>query len=129
MSYYLSKTVAINFEDAEDKIKQELEKEGFGIIFENYVSQTLNEKLNAGLRKYKILGACNAPFALRALQAENKIGTMLPCNVILQELENGQVEIAAIDPVSTMEPIKNNALLEIASEVKEKIATALDRVS
>ncbi len=97
MSYYFNKTVALPFDEAVDRVKAELKKDGFGVLTEIDVRKTLHEKLGVEFRPYRILGACNAPYAYRALQAEDKIGTMLPCSVIVQELAPGRVEIAAID--------------------------------
>lgn len=121
MSYYFNKTVSMNFDAAIAKVTEELHKEGFGILTEIDVTATLKKKLNVDFRKYRILGACNPPFAYRALQAEPRIGTMLPCNVIVQELEGGQVEVAAVDPVSSMQAIQNQELHPIAEEIQAKL--------
>src|SRR4030066_1084925 len=99
MSYYFSKTLQLSFDVAVAKAVEELKKEGFGILTEIDVKETLKKKLNVDFRKYKILGACNPPFAYQALQAEDKIGLMLPCNIIVQEIPDGQTVVAAIDPV------------------------------
>lgn len=121
MSYYFNKKVTADFDSVMKKVVAELEKEGFGILTEIDVQATLKKKLNVDFRKYHILGACNAPFAHKALKAENKVGTMLPCNVILQELENGQVEVAAVDPIASMQAIENKELAIIASEIRGKL--------
>ena len=121
MTYYFNKTVSADFESVKKKVVAELEKEGFGILSEIDVQATLKKKLDVDFRKYLILGACNAPFAHKALKAENKVGTMLPCNVILQELDNGQVEVAAVNPRASMQAIENNELAKIASEISEKL--------
>lgn len=121
MTYYFNKTVSADFESVKKKVVAELEKEGFGILSEIDVQATLKKKLDVDFRKYLILGACNAPFAHKALKAENKVGTMLPCNVILQELDNGQVEVAAVNPTASMQAIENNELAKIASEISEKL--------
>ena len=121
MTYYFNKTVSADFESVKNKVVAELEKEGFGILSEIDVQATLKKKLDVDFRKYLILGACNAPFAHKALKAENKVGTMLPCNVILQELDNGQVEVAAVNPRASMQAIENNELAKIASEISEKL--------
>ncbi len=121
MSYYFNKNMSADFESVKKKVVAELEKEGFGILSEIDVQATLKKKLDVDFRKYQILGACNAPFAHKALKAENKVGTMLPCNVILQELENGQVEVAAVDPTASMQAIENKELASIASEIREKL--------
>ncbi len=104
---------------------EELKKEGFGILTEIDVKATLKKKLDVDVRPYRILGACNPPFAYKALQAEDKIGLMLPCNVIVQELADGSVEVAAIDPLASMHAVDNPALKEIAGQVREKLARAV----
>ena len=121
MSYYHSKKVTMNFEDAITKVTEELQKEGFGILTDIDVKATLKKKLDVNFRNYRILGACNPPFAYRALLAEPKIGTMLPCNVIVQELDDGIVEVAAIDPLTSMQAIHNIELLAIAEEIQLKL--------
>lgn len=121
MSYYHSKIVTMNFEDAITKVTEELQKEGFGILTDIDVTATLKKKLDVVFRNYRILGACNPPFAYRALLAEPNIGTMLPCNVIVQELDNGTVEVAAIDPLTSMQAIHNAELLAIAEEIQLKL--------
>jgi len=128
MSYYFSKTVAGSFNDIVERVTAELKKEGFGILTEIDVKETLKKKLNVDFRRYKILGACNPPFAYKALIAEDKIGTMLPCNVIVQELSEGTVEVAAIDPAASMQAVDNPALKVIASEVREKLKAVMERI-
>jgi uncharacterized protein (DUF302 family) len=128
MSYYFSKIVNASFDETVTKVTSELKKEGFGILTEIDVKETLEKKLNVDFSRYKILGACNPPFAYKALTAESKIGTMLPCNVIVQEISIGQVEVAAIDPVASMQAVENPALTEIASEIRNKLKTVIDRV-
>ena len=110
MSYYFTKIVDASFDEAVEKVTEELKKEGFGILTEIDVKETLKKKLNVDFRRYKILGACNPPFAYKALTAENKIGTMLPCNVIVQEISGRQVEITAIDPICGMTVDEASAL-------------------
>jgi len=105
MSYYFNKVVNMAFDEAIDKVTEELKKEGFGVLTEIDVKKALKKKLDVDFRKYRILGACNPQYAYKALQAEDKIGTMLPCNVIVQETEDGKVEIAAIDPVASMQSV------------------------
>ena len=102
MSYYFSKILQISFDVAVAKTVEELKKEGFGILTEIDVKETLKKKLNVDFRKYKILGACNPPFAYQALQSEDKVGLMLPCNVIVQETPDGKTEVSAIDPIASM---------------------------
>lgn len=128
MSYYFNKTLNLSFDEAIARVTEELKKEGFGILTDIDVKATLKKKLNVDFRKYRILGACNPPFAYKALQSEDKIGTMLPCNVIVQEISDGQVEISAIDPVASMQAVGNNALKEIASEIRKKLKTVIDRL-
>jgi uncharacterized protein (DUF302 family) len=126
VSYYFSKTLKISFEEAIPKVTEELKKEGFGIMTEIDVREAIKKKLNKDFRKYRILGACNPPFAYEALQAEDKIGTMLPCNVIVQETSDGQVEVAAIDPVASMQAIDNPGLGKIAVEVQKKLKKVIE---
>ena len=128
MSYYFSKKVTASFDEAVAKATAELKEEGFGILTEIDVKKTLKKKLNADFRPYKILGACNPPYAYKALMAEDKIGTMLPCNVIVQEIADGQVEVTAIDPLASMQAVKNPALKPIASEISAKLKTVIDRI-
>lgn len=121
MSYYFSKIVSDDFDMAVSKVTKELAKEGFGILSEIDVQQILKKKLDVSFRKYKIFGACNPQFAYEALLAEDMIGTMLPCNVIVRERENGQIGVAVVDPVASMKAIENNHLREIAEKVREKL--------
>jgi uncharacterized protein (DUF302 family) len=121
MTYYYSKTVRAGFEETVARIKQALKDEGFGILTEIDVKDTLKKKLDVEFRNYRILGACNPPFAYKALQAEDKIGTMLPCNVVVQETADGGVELAAIDPVASMQAIGNPDLREIAETIGQKL--------
>jgi uncharacterized protein (DUF302 family) len=129
MAYFFSTEVQIDFDQAIESVTEELKKEGFGILTEIDVKSTLKNKLDVDFRKYRILGACNPPYAYRALQAEPHIGTMLPCNVIVQELENGSVEVAAIDPLASMQAIGNPELQEIAEEIQGKLKTVIKRIS
>jgi uncharacterized protein (DUF302 family) len=126
MKYYFSKTVTLSFDDAIEKVVAELKKEGFGILTDIDVKQTLKKKLDVDFKKYRILGACNPPFAYKALQAEDKIGTMLPCNVIVQEIEGGRIEVAAIDPVASMQAVTNPALKEVAEQVQGKLKKVIE---
>ncbi|MFA5701303.1 MAG: DUF302 domain-containing protein, partial [Desulfuromonas sp.] len=114
MSYYYSKKVQADFEEVVSRVTQALKEEGFGILTQIDVKDTLKKKLDVEFRNYRILGACNPPFAYQALQAEDKVGTMLPCNVIVQETLQGEVEIAAIDPSASMQAIDNPELQKIA---------------
>ncbi len=126
MSYYFSKTIDGPFDAAVERVKAELKKEGFGVLTEIDVRKTLKEKLGADFRNYRILGACNPPNAYRALLAEDKIGLMLPCNVIVQELDGGRVEAAAIDPVASMAAVQNPALEPVGMEVRAKLKKVID---
>jgi uncharacterized protein (DUF302 family) len=128
MSYCFSKIVNDDFDTAISNVTEELKKEGFGILTEIDVKETLKKKLDVDFRKYKILGACNPHFAHQALLAEDTIGTMLPCNVIVQERDNGKVEVAAVDPVASMMAIKNEKLGEVANEVREKLKKVIDNL-
>ncbi len=128
MSYYFSKTVDGPFDAAVERVKAALKKEGFGVLTEADVGKTLKEKLGVDFRPYRILGACNPPLALKALKAEDKIGTMLPCNVIVQELASGRVEVAAIDPVASMAAVGNPALEPVGREVRERLKAVVDRL-
>ncbi len=128
MSYYFAKTIALPFEEAVERVKAELKNEGFGVMTEIDVRKTLHEKLGVDFRPYRILGACNAPYAYRALQVEDKIGTMLPCSVIVQELGPGRVEVAAIDPLASMAAVKNEDLGPIGLEVRGKLKAVIDRL-
>ncbi len=126
MKYYIEKTTNYSFDEAVEKVTEELKKEGFGILSEINIHEKLKEKLNVDFRKYRILGACNPPSAYKALQAENKIGIMLPCNVIVQELDNGKAEVAAVDPMASMMAVENAELGSIAKEIRAKLQKVID---
>lgn len=128
MSYYFSKTLQLPFEEAVKRATSALAEEGFGIISEIDVTETLRKKLNIGFRNYRILGACNPALAHEALQLEDKIGTMLPCNVVVQETEAGQVEVAAIDPVASMAAVDNPGLKTAAARVQAKLKAAVEKL-
>ena len=121
MKYYINKTITANFDQAIELVTEALKTEGFGVLSEIDIQQKLNEKLDVDFRKYKILGACNPPNAYKALQQEDKIGTMLPCNVIVQETGENQVEVAAVDPVASMMAVENEQLAGIAEDIKTKL--------
>ena len=127
MSYYFAKTTAYSFEEALARVTEELKNEGFGVLTEIDVQATLKKKLNVDFRRYKILGACNPPFAHQALQAEEYIGAMLPCNVIVQEKDGG-VEVAAVDPITSMASVHNEKLAGIAEQVRGKLANVIKHV-
>ena len=128
MKYYFENTVDYSFEEAVEKVTEELKKEGFGVLTEIDVQATLKKKLDVDFKKYQILGACNPPFAYKALQAENKIGAMLPCNVIVQELDNGKTEVAAVDPVASMQAVENDELSDIANEIRAKLQRVIENL-
>ncbi|MFZ1992211.1 MAG: DUF302 domain-containing protein [Alphaproteobacteria bacterium] len=121
MSYYFSTTVSGDFNKVLGRVVAALQEQGFGIITEIDVKETLRKKLDVAFRNYKILGACNPRFAYEALQIEDKVGTMLPCNVVVQESADGQIEVAAIDPAASMQAIDNPKLKEVAATVGEKL--------
>ncbi len=121
MKYYFEKTVNTDFETAVEKTKEALKTEGFGVLSEIDIHEKFKEKLDINFRKYKILGACNPQNAYKALQQEAKIGVMLPCNVIVQELRENEIEVAAVDPVASMMAIENPNLSGIAAEIKAKL--------
>ena len=129
MKYYYSRELKnISFEEAIEKVTDTLKNEGFGVLTEIDVRETLKKKIDVDFRPYRILGACNPHFAHKALTAEDKIGTMLPCNVIVQQVDHDVVEIAAINPMASMMAVKNDSLEEIAQEVNHKLISALDNV-
>lgn len=128
MTYYFSKTLDLSFDDAVARVTEELGKEGFGILTEIDMKATMNKKLEVDFRDYKILGACNPPFAMKALESEDKIGLMLPCNVIVQDTGEGRTEVAAIDPLASMQAIDNPELDGVAGEVREKLKRVIDKL-
>lgn len=128
MSYYFSKIVNEDFDKAIEKVTSKLKEEGFGVLTEIDVKATLKKKLDVDFKNYKILGACNPPFAYKALQSEDKIGIMLPCNVIVEENNDGKVEVSAVDPVASMQAVKNESLGSIAEEVRSKLKKVIDQL-
>jgi uncharacterized protein (DUF302 family) len=125
-SYGMGITVELPYEQAVERVREELAREGFGILTEIDVKATLKSKLGVDFRPYRILGACNPQLAHQALLKEDKIGTMLPCNVIVQELVNGGVEVSAVDPVASMQAIDNPELAEIADQVRGRLKGVID---
>ncbi len=121
MSYHFSKIVKEDFEQAVVNVTEALKAEGFGVLTEIDIQATMKKKLEADIRPYKILGACHAPSAYKALQAEERIGLMLPCNVTVRETAGGEVEVSAVDPVTSMQAIENASLGEVAMEVRERL--------
>ena len=127
MSYYFNKVVKnTGFDEAVEKVTEELKKEGFGVLTEINVSETLKKRIDVDFKKYKILGACNPHFAYKALSSEDKIGVFLPCNVVVEENENGEVEVSAVDPVASMISVKNENLGGLASVVRQKLIRVID---
>ncbi len=126
MTYYFSKIVDDSFDDAIERVTAHLADAGFGVLTSIDVSATLKKKIDVDFQRYTILGACNPSFAYKALQAEDKIGTMLPCNVIVQELADGQVEVAAVDPMASMMAVQNEALGGIAAEVQGMLKNVIE---
>ena len=126
MEYYFSKTLTATFEDAVQRTTEGLKTEGFGIISEINIHEKLKEKLGVDFKKYRILGACNPSYAYKALQMEDKIGTMLPCNVVIIDQGNGKTEVSAVNPVASMMAVQNNELGSIALEVTEKLKRVIE---
>jgi uncharacterized protein (DUF302 family) len=126
MDYYISTTLNGSFESVRAKVEEALKDEGFGVITEVNMQEKLKDKLGVDFRKYTVLGACNPPMAYESLQVENKVGLLLPCNIILQELKPGQVEVASIDPFVSMQIVDNDNLSHIATQVKEKLENVIN---
>ncbi|MFA7522101.1 MAG: DUF302 domain-containing protein [Halothiobacillaceae bacterium] len=127
MSYYHAKTLpGTSFDDAVTRATAALKEQGFGILTEINVTATMKQKLDRDFRNYLILGACNPAMAWEALQAEDRIGTMLPCNVIVQQHDGGDVEVAAVDPVASMQAVANPQLTAIATKVRDQLRHAID---
>jgi uncharacterized protein (DUF302 family) len=128
MAYCFSKKMHVSFEKATTRIIEELKNEGFGIVTEIDVTETLKRKLNVDFQNYTILGVCNPQFAYKALLAEPHAGVMLPCNVVIQELEDGIIEVSAVDPLASMQAIQNNELHSIAEEIQLKLKKVIERL-
>ncbi len=126
MSYHFSKIIDSGFDEAVAKVTEALKKEGFGVLSDIDVKATLKKKLGEDFRNYRILGACNPPFAYKALTLEDKIGTMLPCNIIVQERSPGKVEVSAVDPLASMKAIENPGLAEVASQVRALLKKVIE---
>jgi uncharacterized protein (DUF302 family) len=126
VTYYFSKRLAAGFEDSVERTVEALKREGFGIITEIDVKDALKKKINVEFRKYRILGACNPSLAYEALKIEDKVGTMLPCNVIVQDAGGGQTEVAAIDPVASMQAIDDPRLKEVATRVRAQMSRVIE---
>jgi len=125
MNYYFSKMLDSGFDEAIVKVTDALQKEGFGVLTEIDVMATLKKKLDVDFKPYRILGACNPPFAYEALKNEDKIGTMLPCNVLVIQQKNG-IEVAAVDPIASMQAVGNEALGGVAQQVQQKLKNVID---
>lgn len=128
MTYYMSKTLALGFDEAVRRTTEALKEEGFGVLTEIDVADTLKKKIGVDFRRYRILGACNPKLAYEALQLEGNIGTMLPCNVVVQEKSDGKVEVAAIDPVASMMAVDNPGLKKAAEQVRDKLQRMVSRL-
>ncbi|PNU21312.1 hypothetical protein C2E25_03195 [Geothermobacter hydrogeniphilus] len=128
MGYTFNKIVPGTIAEAEEKVRKQLAEEGFGVLTEIDVQATIRKKLGEEMPAYKILGACNPHFAYRALQAEPLIGTMLPCNVIIRTTDKGETEIAAVDPMASMQAVENPDLADIAGQVRDKLQQVIERV-
>ncbi len=128
MAYYNSKVVKYSFDETLTKIVEELKKEGFGVLTEIDVKETLKKKLQVDFRRYKILGACNPTFAYKALQTEENLGVLLPCNVVVQEKEDHTIQVSVVNPMESMEAVKNELLGEVASEVSAKLRRVLENM-
>lgn len=128
MSYHYSKVTDQSFDEAIETVTALLKDQGFGVLTEIDVKETLKKKLDVDFKKYRILGACNPNFAHKALQAEDKIGVMLPCNVIVEEHDDGKVEVTAVDPVASMQAVSNESLKPIAEDVRERLQKVIDQL-
>lgn len=128
MSYYFNKIVEGKFSEVIESVTEELKKEGFGILTEIDVKATLKKKLDVDFRNDRILGACNPSFAYKALQVEEKVGTMLPCNVVVQERSDGKIEVSAVDPVASMQAINNITLGEVAQVIRQKLKKVINNI-
>ena len=126
MKFYINKTKKGSFDEIIEQVKEALKKEGFGVLAEISISEKLKEKLDVDYPKYTILGACNPAFAYKALKEENKIGTMLPCNVVVRQVDETTVEVAAIDPVASMLAVENQKVIDGAGEIKAKLGKVVD---
>ena len=128
MSYYFTKIINGEFEAVEAEVIRLLKTQDFGVLTQIDIQQTMKDKLNKEFRKYKILGACNPPFAYKALQTEDKIGTMLPCNIIIQEYSHNTIEVSAINPMISMQAVDNEMLHEVAQEVSNKLEKVIKNI-
>ena len=127
VKYYMSKILSDSFENVIEKVTEALKEEGFGVLTDIDIRATLKKKLDVDFKPYRILGACNPHFAYQALQSEDKIGTMLPCNVIVQE-NHGQIEVSAVDPMASMQAVENEALADLAAQVRAKLEKVIANI-
>jgi len=121
MSYFISKILSTTFESAIQEVTEKLKEEGFGVLTEIDIKETLKNKIDIDFRKYKILGACNPPNAYKALLSEPYIGLLLPCNIVIQETDDGKIDVSAVNPKSSMQAVNNPDLKNIAQEISEKL--------
>lgn len=128
MNYYTNKIIEGNFDQVIDKVTNALKEEGFGVLSDIDVKSTLKEKLNVDFRRYRILGACNPPNSHKALSAEPHIGLMLPCNVVVQEVEPGKIDVAAVDPKASMLAVENDQLTEVAEEIRDRLKKVINNL-
>lgn len=128
MDYYVSKMLNVNYDKVIQRVTDALKAEGFGIISEIDLQEKFKEKLGVNYKKYRILGACNPGYAYKAIQIEEKIGTMLPCNVLVIEQENGHTEVSAVNPIASMMAIENKGLETIAMEITEKLKRVISNL-
>jgi uncharacterized protein (DUF302 family) len=128
MNYFFETSTSYTFDQAIDRVSQELKEEGFGILTRIDVKETLKKKLDVDFPRYEILGACNPAYAYKALLVEEKIGIMLPCNIIVQEKPDGSVSISAVDPLASMQAIINPELEKIARQIQAKLRAVIDRL-
>jgi len=130
MNYYFNKVlIGTSFDEAIEKVGEELKKEGFGILNEIDIKETLKKKIDVDFKKYKILGACHPHFAHKALLSEDKIGLFLPCNVVVEEHENGDVEVSIVDPLASMSAVENRELGSIAGEIQQKLKNVINSLN
>ncbi|MDR8393745.1 DUF302 domain-containing protein [Aliifodinibius sp. S!AR15-10] len=129
MEYFFSTTSTRPFEETIEQVTEQLKKEGFGVLTEIDVKSTLKKKLDVDFKKYRILGACNPEFAHKALQTEDKIGVMLPCNVVVEEHEDGTVEVSAVNPIASMQAVQNGKLESIATEVRDRLKRVINQLA
>ena len=128
MNYHFSKIMSSDFDSTIMKVIDELKKEGFGIVTDIDMKETLKKKIDVNFRKYRILGACNPKYAYQALLVEDKVGTMLPCNIVVQEHADGRIEVSAIDPMASMMAIENDKLGTLANEIREKLRRVIENM-